>query len=40
MRQRVINAEETGDWEAIRSRTYELAGLPTGDAARSPVRHN
>jgi TolB-like protein len=36
MRLRVVKAEETGDWEAIRKRTYELAGLPPGDAARSP----
>jgi TolB-like protein len=36
MRLRVLSAEETGDWEVIRRRTYELAGLPVGDAARSP----
>ena len=40
MRERVLEARETGDWESIRRRTYELAGLPVGDAARSPVRDN
>jgi TolB-like protein len=38
MRLRVVRAEQTGDWEAIRRRTYELADLPAGDAARSPIR--
>jgi TolB-like protein len=38
MAARVLAATQTGDWEPIRRRTYELAGLTPGDAHRGPAR--